>query len=571
MKQLQRKINDLDKQPIQKYGAITGRYTDADIVYNLRNVYGGVIKKCSVEIEIPKKRLYEDVYRASDVTSISSYILRDFYMNVRIKNDDLQQSDLNKQKGFFCVYHTGQRVLSNNMVTVDSDVIRIKLEVKLPVNTTALEGSLLAMNANTASNQLKKRRKDVISSKSLGILFLKNLPSLIEGFIEDFSEDELFNSVMLYRNQEYIRKYLKSRGYVSFLGNGSILPRKGLSDYKNLRGAKAFKSPPSFEIEIKLPDESIVSGMGIKEGVTVILGDAYQGKSTLLAAIYEGIYNHIDGDGREYVITCESALNLSVENGRSVQNTDISFYLKNLPLSVCNAKNFSTISASGSTSQAASVTEAVESGCKLMLLDEDNCANNFLYKEKRMREIFVRSSTVPFMDNVQVFYSQFGISSIIAVGASAEFLDVADRALLIRDYEVYEFTDYEKAECRTERINLRSRIVDWSNIRKSEVIASISVVDAQTLKLGTECIDIGNIIPNVSIGQMNFIVCVLKKLITYEAVAGKTLPVALDVCYAGIDRSMGIPVLFSKEEYFEYVRKYDVMQIIYRCRSILFR
>lgn len=572
LKQLQRKISDLDKQSIQKYGAITGRYMDAaDIVYNLRNVYGGVIKKCSVEIEIPKKRLYENIYGTDDVMAISSYILRDFYANVKIKNDELQQSDLNKQKGFFCVYRTGQRVLSNNMVTVDSDVIRIKLEIKLPVNTTALEGTLLAMNANTASNQLKKRRKEVISSKSLGILLLKNLPSLVESFIEDFSEDELFKAVMLYRNQECIRKYLKSEGYVSFLGNGSILPRKGLSDYKNLRGAKAFKSPPSFEIEIKLPDGKTVSGMGIKEGVTVILGDAYQGKSTLLAAIYEGIYNHINGDGREYVITCESAFNLSVENGRSIQNTDISFYLKNLPLSVCNAKNFSTISASGSTSQAASVTEAVESGCKLMLLDEDDCANNFMYKEKRMREIFVRLSTVPFVDNVQLFYSQFGISSIIAIGASAEFLDVADRALLIRDYEVYEFTDYEKAKCRTERINFRQRVVDWSNLRKSEVIASISVVDAQTLRLGTEYIDIGNIIPNVSIGQMNFIVCILKKLITYEAVVGKTLLASVDICYAGIKYNNGISVSFSKEEYFEYVRKYDVMQIIYRCRNIMFR
>jgi hypothetical protein len=176
LKQLQRKINDLDNQPIQKYGMITGRYTDKDIVYNLYNVYGGTVKKCSAEIEIPKSRLFEDIYVESDMTAIASYIIREFYVNVRIKNDELRQSDQNKQKGYFCVYHTGQRVIPNNMVTIDEDAARIKLEIKLPINATALDGKLLAMSARVASKQLSRRKKDVISAKSLGILLMKNLP-----------------------------------------------------------------------------------------------------------------------------------------------------------------------------------------------------------------------------------------------------------------------------------------------------------------------------------------------------------------------------------------------------------
>lgn len=573
MKQLQRKINELDQQPVQKYSAITGRYTDTDtdVVYYLRNIYGGTIKKCSIEIEIPKVRLYEQVYRTSDIIAVSAYILCDFYINVRVKNDELQQSDANKQKGFFYAYHTGMRVIPNNIVEIDRELIRIKLEVKLPVNTTAFEGSLLAMNAKTAEKKLKKRRKDIISSKSLSLFLLKNLPDLVESFVGGFSEEELYDAVMLYRNQEYIRSYIKSKGVVSFLGNGSILPRKGLSDYKNPKGAKAFCSPPSLELTIELPDKSLVTGMGIQEGVTVILGDAYQGKSTLLSAIYEGIYNHVKGDGREYVITCESALKVSAENGRSVQNTDISFYLRNLPASVCNTKNFSTVSASGSTSQAAAVVEAIESGCQLMLLDEDNCANNFMYKEKRMREIFVKSSTVPFIDRAHALYIQYGVSAILAVGASAEYLDVADRALLIRDYEVYEFLDYEKVKDFDEKLYLRPRIVNWSNFRKPEVCNQISVVDAQTLKLGAEYVDVGAIIPNVSRGQMNFAVYVLKRLIRYDAVTGKTLPSALDVCYAGIEQSMKDARFYSEGEYFEYVRKQDIMQLLYRCKNIQFK
>lgn len=571
MKQLQRKITDLDKQPIQKYGAITGRYTDGDIVYDLRSVYGGVVKKCGAVIEIPKSRLFEDIYVESDITAIASYILREFYVNVRIKNDELQQSDQNKQKGYFCVYHTGQRVIPNNMVEISEDSVRIKIEIKLPISATAVNGSLLAMSAKVAAKQLGKRKKDVISSKSLGILLIKNLPELVGSFIEGCSESDLLRAVMLYRNQEYIRRFLRARGFVAFIGNGSVLPRKGGSDFKNPRGAKAFMSPKAFELEIKLPDDSFVRGMGIREGITVILGDAYQGKSTLLSAIYEGIYDHIEGDGREYVITRESALNISAESGRGVQKTDISFYLKDVPESICDAVNFTTICASGSTSQAAAVTEAVESGCELMLFDEDNCANNFMYKEKRLREIFGKSSTVPFIDNARSFYSKLGISSIFAVGASAEYLDIADCAVVIRDHEVYEFSDYERVDYGERTIKPKSRIVDWASVRRPEVINSISILDSQTLKLGHETIDVGNIIPNVSDGQMNFIASVLKKLITFDATSGKSLRAAVEICYAGIGRNGGVPEAMASLDYFEYVRKYDIEQILYRCGGLRFR
>ena len=571
LKQLQNIISGLDNQPIQKYGSITGRYTDGDIVYYLRNVYGGAVKKCSVEIEIPKHRLYDDIYKMSDIIAISSHILRVFYVHVRIKNNEMQQSESNKQKGYFYTYHFGQRVLPNTIVLIEDETIRIKLEIKLPINATALDGKLLTMNAKVASNQLKKRRKDVISSKSLMILLMKRLPELMESFIESFSEDELISSVTLHRNQNYIRRYMTERGYVAFIGNGAVLPRKGMTDYKNPRGAKAFKSPPSMEIKIMLPDGGCVPGMGIKEGITVILGDAYQGKSTLLSAIYEGIYNHISGDGREYVLTSICALKIRAESGRYIQNTDISFYLKNIPQSICNAKHFTTISASGSTAQAAAISEAVESGCKLMLFDEDYCANNFMYKEKRIREIFGTSTTAPLIDNAYSLFIQYGISMIIAVGASAQYLDIANRALLLREYQVHEFNDYEKVEDRVDRMNIHHRVADWTGLRKAEVINSISSTGEQTLRLGAELIDIGEIIGNVNGGQMNFIVNMLKHLVMYESIGGKTIPATLDDCYENIERNMGIPTFLVTSDYLEYVRKYDIMQILYRCRYMQFK
>lgn len=571
MNQLRKIINDLDGQPVRKYSSITGRYTDGKMIYHLRNVYGGAVKKCSAEIEIPKDMLYSSLFRASDNIAVSSHIMREFYFHTRMQNDELQQSDSNRQKGYFYIYHAGMRVLPNNIVAVLDETIRIRLEIKLPVNETGLDGKLQAMGAKAAANQLKKRRKDIISSKALSILLLKNLPDLIDSFLQDFSEQELISAVMLYRNQEYIRRYLGENGYIAFIGNGAILPRNGMSDYKNPRGAKAFQSPPSMEIDIALPDGSTVSGMGLKKGITVILGDSYQGKSTLLSALYEGIYNHIGGDGREYVLSCDSALKISAETGRSVQNADISFYLKEIPRSACNAKHFTTPSASGSTAQAAAIFEAVESGCKLMLFDEDSCANNFMYREDRMHEILGGCATVPLLDNAQGLFEQYGISMILAVGSSAQYLTVADKALLLRDYQVYEFTEYEKrAQAYTEHLKIRPRIADWSGMKKVDALPVIVTDRGQILKIGSEHMDLNGILPNASAGQMDFIAAVLRYLTRYQPSGRKPLLAVLNDTYQKMEKTADGNIWEISLDYLEYVRKYDIMQILYRYRYMQF-
>ncbi len=571
MNQLRKIINNLDGQPVRKYSSITGRYTDGKIIYHLRDVYGGAVKKCSAEIEIPKDMLYSSLFGAGDNIAISAHLMREFYLHTRMKNDELQQSDSNRQRGYFYIYLTGMRVLQNNIVAVLGEAIRIRLEIKLPVNETGLEGKLQDMGAKAAANQLKKRRKDIISSKALGILLLKNLPDLIDSFLQDFSEEELVSAVMLYRNQEHIRRYLGENGYIAFIGNGAILPRKGMSDYKNPRGAKAFQSPSSMEIDIALPDGSTVSGMGLKKGITVILGDSYQGKSTLLSALYEGIYNHIGGDGREYVLSCDSAMKISAETGRSVQNADISFYLKEIPRSACNAKHFTTSSASGSTAQAAAIFEAVESGCKLMLFDEDSCANNFMYREDRMREILGGSATAPLLDNARGLYEQYGISMVLAVGASAQYLDVADKALLLRDYQVYEFKEYEqRAQAHTGHLKIRPRFVDWSGMKKADALTVILTDGGQMLKIGSEHMDISDILPNASAGQMDFIAAVLRYLTRYQTSGQKTLLAVLDDYYQKIEKTTDMSLWEISLDYLEYVRKYDIMQILYRYRHMQF-
>ena len=163
-----------------------------------------------------------------------------------------------------------------------------------------------------------------------------------------------------------------------------------------------FVSPSSMEVTLNLPNHGPLKGMGIPKGITLIVGGGYHGKSTLLEALELGVYNHIAGDGREYVITESDAVKIRAEDGRSIKSADISLFINDLP----NGKDtccFYTEDASGSTSQAANVMEAIETGSRLLLIDEDTSATNFMIRDELMQRVVKRSQEpiTPFIERVQ--------------------------------------------------------------------------------------------------------------------------------------------------------------------------
>ena len=188
-----------------------------------------------------------------------------------------------------------------------------------------------------------------------------------------------------------------------------------------------FISPESLRITMNLPHKGKIIGMGIPQGITLIVGGGYHGKSTLLNALELGVYNHIAGDGREYVITDNTALKLRSEDGRSIKDVDISLFINDLP----NKKNthcFSTADASGSTSQAAGIIEGMEAGSKVFLLDEDTSATNFMVRDTFMQEIISREKEpiTPFLERAQKLYTIAGISTLLVAGSSGAFFHIAD-------------------------------------------------------------------------------------------------------------------------------------------------
>ncbi|GAA4402023.1 ABC-ATPase domain-containing protein [Tsukamurella soli] len=246
----------------------------------------------------------------------------------------------------------------------------------------------------------------------------------------------------LYRDQEHLRARLAGAGLVAFVADGAVLPRAaGDSDLPLIRGAIPFESPAALRVSFPLPSGTTVSGMGVRDGVTVIVGGGYHGKSTLLRALERGVYPHIAGDGREWVITRGDAVTVRAEDGRAVTGVDISPFIGDLP-SGTDTRHFSTTNASGSTSQAANLVEAIGAGATALLIDEDTSATNFMIRDDRMRRLIPadREPITPFVDRVRPLFTERGVSTVLVAGGSGAFFDVADTVIALDAYRPRDVT-----------------------------------------------------------------------------------------------------------------------------------
>jgi hypothetical protein len=264
-------------------------------------------------------------------------------------------------------------------------------------------------------------------------LLVGNLPNIASLFIKYFDNERSNKVNELYKRQKDLRNWLKGSDYCAFLANGSILPRDSKTGGA-MEGAIPFIAPAEEEIEV-----CGIKGLGIKKGVTVITGGGYSGKSTVLDTISAGIYDHILGDGRELCITDISAMTISAEDGRSVKNLDISPFISWLPGG--DTEHFSTDHASGSTSQAANILEAMDAGAKLLLIDEDKSATNFMIRDALMKELIRREPITPFTERVNELHESCAVSTILVIGGSGEYLAIADNVYLMDEYLISNVTE----------------------------------------------------------------------------------------------------------------------------------
>lgn len=320
------------------------------------------------------------------------------------------------------IQRTSQVVLPRTSIVVESGHVEARMAVGLPA------------------------RGRTVDARAAHAVLLEELPEIVRRALAPGGVDEAAarRHVETVEDAEHLRGLLPSMGLVAFVADGSALPREsGASDRPLLEGTVPFESPGEFRVSVGLPNRGTVSGMGVPEGVTLVAGGGFHGKSTLLSALSLGIYDHVPGDGRELVVAREDAVKVRAEDGRSVAGVDISAMIGDLP-GGRSTGDFSTTNASGSTSQAANIAEALEIGTSLLLVDEDTSATNFMVRDERMRELVRKEPISPFIDLVRPLHRDLGVSTVVVVGGVGDYLDVADRVILLEDYRASDATAHAR-------------------------------------------------------------------------------------------------------------------------------
>ncbi|RLE41605.1 ATPase [Candidatus Woesearchaeota archaeon] len=357
-----------------------------------------------------------------------------------------------------------------------------------------------------------------IAGREAEEMFFNELPRIIKDSLlfANLDEDKLTQHIETSEDAHFLRNKLQELNLVAFVADGAILPRaSGVDDRPRTRGrVVAFTSPESLRVGIELPNRGRITGMGIPQGITLIVGGGYHGKSTLLNAIQYGVYNHIPGDGREFVVTDPSAVKIRAEDGRRVAGVDISPFINNLPFDQ-DTTFFSTENASGSTSQAANIIEGLEAGTKLLLIDEDTSATNFMIRDHRMQELVPKSEEpiTPFIDKARLLVKDYGVSTILVIGGSGDYFDIADTVICMVEYLPRDLTNKAKGianKYRSERKseggktfgNITPRIPLPESINPVRgKKAKIAVKGLSTIILGRYTIDLSAVEQLVDVAQ----------------------------------------------------------------------
>ncbi len=422
--ELKRHLAQIDHKSYKAYKELEGMYEFDAYCLSIDHVQGDPFATPSrVRILYKNKgNIKEEFFKTkARKAAAEDFLLRRLHRSLREASGDGRKGS--GKSGLITACRVGQEVLERTAVLLSRDVIEVRIEVGFP-----------AYGRTIAARELEEILFRVLPEAAEQTFAV--CPDLVRG---------MTRAVELADDQEYIREELEKRGLVSFVADGAVLPRESGISQRPMKDAVKFKSPDSLAVTMTLPHKGELRGMGIRRGVTVIVGGGYHGKSTLLKAIERGVYNHISGDGREYVITDRTAFKLRAEEGRCIHQEDISMFISHLP-SRTDTVRFGTENASGSTSQAANTVEALSCGSRVLLIDEDTSATNFMVRDEVMARLVAdeKEPITPFIRKVRALYQALGVSTVLVVGSSGAYLSVADTVVQMDCYEARDVTEKAK-------------------------------------------------------------------------------------------------------------------------------
>lgn len=414
----------INRKSYPAYKSLAGSYSFGKYILNIEHVQGDPFaapSRLSVKVSHQTAGFPAGYYGTKwNKTALEDYLIRRFHKQT---DKFCFQAKGSGKSGIITVSRCGQEILERTACEITEGDIIVRFEVGFPANGRTINAV-----------ELEKILFDFLPICVKQSLYYAKTP-----------KEELEKVIFLAEDQQYIREELKRQDMMAFVADGSILPREsGVSD-RPLKDGIPFKSPDTMAVTLQLPHKGVLRGMGIKKGITLIVGGGYHGKSTLLKALERGVYNHIANDGGEYVITDDTALKLRAEDGRKITNTDISLFINHLPNGK-NTRSFCTLDASGSTSQAANIVEGIESGSKLLLIDEDTSATNFMVRDELMQQVVAREKEpiTPFLERAKDLYEHAGISTILVVGSCGSYFYIADKIIQMDSYKAIDITDETK-------------------------------------------------------------------------------------------------------------------------------
>ncbi len=420
-------LRSIDHRSYPAYKSLAGGYQFGVYALFIDHVQGDPFASPSslhMEIGLNDAGFPEAYYQEScGRIALQDFLTRRFASQVEDFNFKAKGSG---KSGLISITRCGQEVLERSACQITSSKIIIRFHVGFP-----------AFGRTINAGELEKILFDFLPHCADNSFFYKKL-----------NAKEVEKNIWLAEDQLAVRQFLKKEHLAAFVANGSILPRKsGVSDLP-MRDSVPFQSPVSLERTFSLPHRGEITGMALPEGITLIVGGGYHGKSTLLDALQMGVYNHILGDGREFVLTDDTAVKLRAEDGRSIRNVDISLFINDLP-NKKDTTSFTTPDASGSTSQAAAVIEAIEAGSRLLLMDEDTSATNFMVRDDFMQQVISRQKEpiTPFLERGRDLFVKEGVSTILAAGSSGAFFYMADTILQMDCYRPVDITKTVKKLC----------------------------------------------------------------------------------------------------------------------------
>ncbi len=559
---LRKELQRIDGKGYPAYKDIRGRYDFSAFTLFIDSVQGDPFAAPSrLRVRIPQSvaGYPSHTYRnRSRRVGLENYLLHSFCRALRKAGRPRGSG----KSGLMQADQPGQEMLERTAMSVNDEYVEAQFMIGLPAQGRRISGSIAAR------------------------MLCDELPNVVEGSLIHRNNDSalITRYCAVSEDADFLRTALPGKGLVAFVADGSVLPRISGIDERPLRDGRVVKwrSPEEIRVSFNLPNAGRVSGTGIAAGVTLVVGGGFHGKSTLLEALKRGVYNHRPGDGRELVITIPRAVEIRAEDGRRVSGVNISPFINNLPFGE-DTSAFSTENASGSTSQAANIMEALEMKASLLFIDEDTAATNFMIRDRRMQALISKEGEpiTPFIDRVQEMYTFYGVSTILVMGGSGDYFDVADRVIGMDVYRPRDLTKQARrlaAEFRTERrreikeqcgpLIPRIPLPESIDPKKGKKEVSVKIRDHTHIQFGTEVIDLSAIGQLIDTGQTRAIGDALWYAKKHYIDGKATISEVLDKVMRDIERE-GLAVLSRRPgpDYASF-RHFELGSALNRLRSL---